>query len=122
MASITSAEVVRRNVRRHSHGDALRSVDQQVRKTCRQHDGLNFVAVVVGNEVDRSLIDPVEQGERERSQAALGVAHRCRTGVWSRGPKVPMAVDKRVSKAEILGHAGKGVVDRRCHHGDGTDP
>ncbi len=106
------AEVVGRDVRRHADGDALGTVHQQVREPGRQDDGLNLVAVVVGNEVDGALVDPVEQGERKRGQPALRVPHGGRPGIGSRSAEVAVPVDERVPQAEILGHAGEGVVDR----------
>ncbi len=107
------AKVVGRDVGRHADGDALRPVDQQVREAGRQDDRLNFVAVVIGDEIDRPLVDAVEQGKRERREPALGVAHRCGAGVGPRSTKVPVSVDERMPQAEVLGHSGQRVIDRQ---------
>src|SRR5690606_16829069 len=69
------AEVVRRDVGGHPHGDAAGPVDQQVGEARRQHDRFGLVAVVVGDEVDGVLVDAGEQLHRDRRQARLGVAH-----------------------------------------------
>ena len=55
------AQVVRRDVGRHAHGDAGGAVDQQVREARRQHRRLGLRAVVVGHEVDGFLLDVGQQ-------------------------------------------------------------
>ena len=105
------AEVVRRNVRRHADGDALRAVDEQVRVARREHVGLLTRLVVVGDEVDRVGVDVAEQLGRELRQPALGVAHRGR-GIVVDVPEVALAVDERIAHRERLGHADERVVDR----------
>jgi hypothetical protein len=50
-------EVVRRHVRRHPDGDPAGAVDQQVREGGRQHLRLGQLVVVVGDEVDRVLVE-----------------------------------------------------------------
>src|SRR5215471_15200002 len=54
-------EVVGRNVRRHSHGDAGRTIDEQVRELRREHRWLDQRAVVVGRPIDRFFLDVVAQ-------------------------------------------------------------
>src|SRR5690606_33104970 len=49
------AEVVRRDVGRHTHGDTARAVDQQVRDTGRQNDRFQFLFIVVRLEIDSVL-------------------------------------------------------------------
>ena len=107
------AEVVRRDVRRHADGDALRPVDQQVGETCRQHDRLGRCAVVVRHRVDGLLVDAGEHLHRERGETALRVSG----GRWPHGraggAEVAVALDERVPEAEFLHHPGEGVVDRQ---------
>ena len=50
-------QVVRRNVGRHADRDAGRAVDQQIGDPRRQDAGLFLLAVVVGDEIDRFLVD-----------------------------------------------------------------
>ena len=68
-------EVVRRNVGGHAHGDAGRTVDQQVRHARGQHLGLLLAFVVVGAEIDGFLVDVLQQGGGDARQAGFGVPH-----------------------------------------------
>ena len=105
------AQVVRRNVRRHADGDAAGAVDEQVRHPCRQHGRLLLGTVVVCLEVDRVLVDVVEQRARDLGEAALGVAHM-RRAIAVEGAEVALAVDERRAQRPILRHAHECIVDR----------
>ena len=105
------AEIVRRDVGRHADRDAAGAVDQQVREARRQHHRLFLVAVVVRLEVDRVLVDVVEQLHRRPGQAAFGVAHGRRRIAVDRA-EIALAVDQRQAHGEILRHAHQRVVDR----------
>ena len=67
------AEIVRRDVGGHADGDAAGAVDQQVRELRRQDHRLLLAAVVVRLEVDRLLVEIVEQ----RPGGAWRAAPRC---------------------------------------------
>jgi hypothetical protein len=67
--------------------------------------------VVVGHEVDRALVEFVEQQPRDRRQPRLGVAHRRRT-VAIAAAEVALAVDQRITLREALRHAHQRVVGR----------
>ena len=69
--------------------------------------------VVVGDEVDRLLVDARHQLEGQRAQPALGVAHGRRTLVGAGAPEVAVTVDQRVAHGELLDHAGQRLVDGR---------
>ena len=58
------AEIVRRDVGRHADGDAAGAVDQQVGEARRQDHRLALGVVVVRLEVDRVLVEVVEQRHR----------------------------------------------------------
>ena len=89
------AQVVGRNTGGHTHRDALAAVDQQIRKARRQNRGLFFGTVEVVGEVDRVLIDAIDETHGQVRQAALGVAHG---GRWIVGrTKVAVWVDQRVA-------------------------
>ena len=105
------AQVVRRDVGRHAHGDAGRTVDQQVRHLGRQDQRLALGAVVVRPEIDGLLVDVGEQFVRDARHPDLGVAHRSRVVAIDR-PEVALAVDQRVAQRERLCHAHDGVVHR----------
>ena len=69
------AKVVRRDIGCHAHGNALRTVDQQVRISCRQYHGLLQRLVVVGGEINGLLLDVRQQFGRKPAHARLGIAH-----------------------------------------------
>ena len=105
------AEIVRRDVGRHADRDAARAVDQEVREARRQDQRLMLGAVVVRLEVDRVLVDVLEQRLGRLGHAAFGVPHRRRRIVVDRA-EIALTVDQRHAHGEILRHAHQRVVDR----------
>ena len=105
------AGVVRRDAGRHTDGDAGGAIGQQVGEAGGEHDRLLFLAVVGLAQVDRVLVDAVEQKLRHIGEAALGVAHG--GGVIAVDiAEVALAVDEAITLGEVLGEANQGVVDR----------
>ena len=105
------AEIVRRDVGRHADRDAAGAVDQKVGKARRQHHRLAFGIVVVLLEVDRVLVEVVDQRLRHLLQPHLGVAHGRRRIAVDRA-EIALPVDQRQAHGEILRHAHQRVVDR----------
>ena len=105
------AEIMRRDVGRHADRDAAAAVDQQVWKPRRKDLRLLHRLVVIGLEVDRVLVDVVEQRLGNPRQARLGVALGRRRVAVHRA-EIALAVDQRQAHREILRHADHGVVDR----------
>ena len=105
------AQIVRRNVGGHADGDAAGAVDQQIREARRQHHRLALIAVIIGLEVDRILVDVVEQRHRRLGQPALGVAHGRRRIAVDRA-EIALPVDQLQAHGEVLRHAHQRVVDR----------
>ena len=105
------AEIVRRDVGRHADRDAAGAVDQQIGEARRQHHRLALAAVVVGLEVDRVLVDVVEQRIGDLVEPHLGVAHGRRRIAVDRA-EIALPVDQRQAHGEILRHAHQRVVDR----------
>ena len=105
------AQVVRRHVGRHAHGDAGRTVHQQVRVGGRQYDRFFGGLVVVGDEVDGLLVEIRHHLVGKRVEARLGVAHR-RRRVAVDGAEVALAVGEHIAHVEVLRHADERVVDR----------
>ena len=87
VASMTSREVVRRDVGGHADRDAAAAVDQQVREPRREHDRLLGAAVVGRLTVDGVLVDLAEQLHRQRREPRLGVAAAPRAGRWGRASR-----------------------------------
>ena len=106
------ARIVRRDVGRHADGDAVAAVDQQVGEPRRKDARLALGLVVVGLEIDRVLVDVVEQQRGGACQPDLGVAHRRRRIAVHRA-EIALPVDQRHAHRERLRHPHHGVVDRR---------
>ena len=68
-------EVMGRDVGRHAHGDAVRPVDEEIGETRGEHGGLHLVAVEVGEEVHRLLVEVAKHLGSELRKARLGVTH-----------------------------------------------
>ena len=103
------AQVVRRDVRGHAHGDALRAVHQQVGEARGKNRGLFEALVVVGLEVHRFLVQVAQQLHGHLVQAGLGVTHG-RRAVAVDGAEVAVAVHQRHAHRERLGQAHHCVV------------
>ena len=106
------AEVVRRDVRRHAHGDALRAVQQQVRELRRQDGRLGERLVEVRHHVHGVLFEVREHFLGGLLHAHLGVAHGG-GAVAVDGAEVAVAVHERHAQRERLRHAHDRLVDGR---------
>ena len=104
------SQIMRRNIGRHSHCDTCTSVDEEVREGCRKYCRLGSRLVIVGNEINSSLVEIGHHRHPEMRQAGLGVTH-CRGRVGLRRPKVPLTVDKNFPHRPVLRHIDKGRVD-----------
>ena len=103
--------VMRRDIGGHAHGDAGRTVDQQVGEMAGQHCGFFQTVVVVGIEIYRVLVDILQHLHGELVHLGLGVSiGRGRVSVY--GTEVSVAVHQHVAHGKILGKADHGVVDR----------
>ena len=105
------AEIVRRDVGRHADGDAAGAVDQQIGKLRRQHDRLALAAVIVRLEIDRVLLEVVEQRHGRAREPDLGVALGRRRIAVDRA-EIALPVDQRQAHGEFLRQAHQRVVDR----------
>ncbi len=105
------AGVVRRDGGGHADRDAGGAVGQQVGEAAGQHDGLVLLAVVVGAEIHRVVVDAVQHGAGDRGHPRLGVAHGRRV-IAVDVAEIALALDQRVAGGEILRQAHQRVVDR----------
>ena len=102
--------VVGRDARRHADGDARGAVGQEVGEARRQDDGLLPLPVIGVAEIDRVIVEAIEQGLGDGRQAGLGVAHG--GGVIAVDiAEVALSLDQRIAHGEVLGQAHHGVVD-----------
>ena len=92
--------------------NAAGAVEQGERQTRRKLAGLGFAAVVVGDEINRALVEFVHQQAGDFGQTCLGVAH-CGCAVAIARAKVALTVNQWVALREILRHAHHGVVRGR---------
>ena len=105
-------EVVRRDVGGHTHRDARRTVDQQVRKPRRQHHRLDFAAIVVRLPIDRFFVDVFAQHFLgQAGEPDFGIPHG-RGVVAVDRTEVALAVDQQIPQRKFLRHTHDGVVDR----------
>ena len=103
--------IVRRDRGRHADGDALRAVGEQVREAAGQHHRL-FAGVVIGRaQLNRVLVDAIQQQPGDVRQPGLGVAHRGRV-IAVDIAKIALTVDQRIARGEILRETHHGVIDR----------
>ena len=105
------AQIVRRNIGRHAHGDAAGTIDQQVGEARRQHGRFLFGTVIVGDVINRVLLDIGEQRFGRFRQPRFGIAHG-RRGIRVHRAKVALAVDQRQPHRPILHHARQRIVNR----------
>ena len=104
------AGVVRRDAAGHADGDAGGAVGEQVGEAAGHDDGLVFLAVVGGAEVDGVVVNAGEEGLGDLRQAGFGVSHG--GGVIAVDvPEIALAFDERVAGGEFLGEADEGFVD-----------
>ena len=104
-------QVVGRYVGGHTHGNAGRTVDQQIRDAAREDERFFFRAVVVRAEIDGFFVDIAQHFVGDLGEADFGVTHR-RGVVAVYRAEVALAVDQHVAQGEILGHPHDGVVNR----------
>ena len=105
------AEIVARGGGRHADRDALGTVQQEVRDTCRQHHRLPQGLIVVRLERHHRVEVRQHTVIRELLELRLGVS-RCGCGVALDGTEVTLAMHHRLHALEILRHDDQGVVNR----------
>ena len=114
-------QVVRRNVGRHAHRDAVRSVHQQVGNARGKNVGSTFVAVVVRAEVDGVFVEIFEQRGGHARQFGFGVTIGCGRIAIHR-TEVALPIDQRIAQAPRLRQPHQRVIHRAGCHGDGICP
>ena len=105
------AQVVRRDIGGHAHGDARGTVEQEVGHLGGQNRGLLKGIVVIGAEIDGVLVKVAQKFLGETREAHLGVAHG-RGRIAVDGTEVALAVHQGVAHGKILGQAHERVIDR----------
>ena len=106
------AEVVRRDIGRHTDGYTVRAVDEQVGEARRQDRRLLQRVVEVVGPVDRFFVDIAEQLVGYLGQARLGIPLR-RGRIAVDRAEVTVTVDERHAHGEVLRKTHERVVHRR---------
>ena len=88
-------------------------------KRAGRTDGSFSRAVVVGDEIDRILVEILDQGAGGLGQARFGVAHRGRR-IGIHRSEIALAVDQRQPHRPILGHPRQARRRSRCRRAGGT--
>ena len=105
------AQIVRRDVRRHTDGDAKGAIQEKIRYRCRHHARLFLGVVVVRAKCDRLFFNISKKLGSETRHLRLRVAIRCWCIAIDRA-KIALTDDEGVSHGEILRHFHHRVVDR----------
>ena len=104
------AEIVRRNIGRHTDGNTLTAIDQQVREAGRKNRRLLFFAIVVVLHVDGILVQISEHLDSDLGHTCFRITHRgCTVSVHV--TEVAMAIDQYLAHVPVLGHVNKGAID-----------
>ncbi len=106
------AQVMRRNIRGHAHGDTHGAVEQHVRHAGGQPAGLVHGAVEVRHPIHRALAQFAQQRFGDRAELGLGVAHRREALGIVRRTEVALAIDQRIAIRERLRHQHHRLVAR----------
>ena len=94
-------KVMRRNVRRHTDSDTVRTVYKEVGVSCREYGGFFFRCVEVGNEVHRFLVEVFEHFRRKLGELCFRITHSRRRVTVDR-TEVTVAVYKGEVDGEVL--------------------
>ena len=105
-------DIVRRDRCRHADRDALRAIRQQVRDAGRKQARLLGLAVIGRAEIDRILVDAIEQKLRDLGHARFGVAHGGSI-IAVDIAEIALPVDKPVAHREFLRQPDHRIIDRR---------
>ena len=103
-------QVVRRDIRRHADGDAVGTIHEQVRDAGRQDERFLQRAVIVRHEIDGILVDVAQHFHGDLRHTHFRITHRSRRVAVDRA-EVPVPIDQRIARREVLRHADSGLID-----------
>ena len=104
------AKVVGRNVGRHSDGDSLRTVHQQVRVAGRKDCRLFFRLVKVRDKVHRILVDVRQHLHGDLGKSGFRITHGG-SSVAVHASEVSVSVHQRITGGPFLCHVDQGTVN-----------
>ena len=100
---------MRRDVRRHTHGNTGRAVDQKVRNFGGQDEWLFQRLVVVRAPLDGVLLDIVEEFLGGARHSGFGITHGSSL-IAVHGAEVTLPIHQRKAHVEILRHTHESIV------------
>ncbi len=106
------AQVVGRDIRGHTHGDAGRSVQEERGNARGQHRGLLHGRVIIRDEIDGIFFQVGKQLLGKLRHSDLRITH----GGWRisiNAAEIPLSVDQRIAHGKVLGHPHEGIVGGR---------
>ena len=106
------AEVVRRHIGGHTHGDAGAAVDEEVRKRRREDGRLGASFVIIRHEIDRLFVHVLHQRRSEVRETGLGITHG-RRGISFHRAEVALTIDQALSHGPRLRHVYQRGIDDR---------
>ena len=102
---------MRRYIGRHTDRNTLRTVNQQIRETARQHHRLLLRLIKIRNKVHCVLVDVGNHLHRNMGESCLGISHG-RRAVAINGSEVSVSVDQTIPHGPFLCHIDKSAVNR----------
>ncbi len=105
------SQIVRRNVGGHPHCNTGGTIDQQIRKSCRQHHRLLQGLIEIRHEINGFLPDIPQHFLRNLCHSCFRIAHGSR-GIPIHGSKISMAVHQWIANGEILCKPYHGFINR----------
>ena len=105
------AQVMRRHVGCHADGDTVGTVDQQIRKTCRQNRRFLHAFIIVGHKVNRVVLNVFNQLVGDLGKSGFGITHS-RGAVAVHGTEVALPVYQRQTHGKRLRHAHHSLINR----------
>ena len=103
---------MRRDVRRHAHGNAARTVHKQVREAAGEHLGLHERFIEIRPEVHGVLVDVRKHFIRKPGKARLGITHGG-SAVAVHRAEVALPFHKQITRVEVLRKAHHGIIHGR---------
>ena len=107
------AQIVRRNIRAHAHGNAGGAIEQHIGQPGRQQLGLIHGAIEIGQPFHRSLAQLGQQHFRIRRQLGFRITHGGKRFRVVRTTPVPLTIHQRIAVTERLRHQHHGFVAGR---------
>ena len=102
---------MRRDIGRHTNGDAGAPVEQKVGDAGGQHLRLLEAIIEIGHEGDRLFLNVNQHLAGDTAQPGFGIPHG-RRGVIVHAAEIALPVYQWIAHGEVLRHTYHGIIDR----------